>query len=108
MKAVSLVILSLVMLIVVGLGLDYFFGVTWYGFVGPKKEAVRREVFENTRSYNESKVQDLARYKLQYDQAESNTTKESIASYIQHSFANYPVDRLPAELRGFLRQVRGY
>ena len=34
-------------------------GVAWFGFFEPIKENVRREVFENTKSYVHGKIQDL-------------------------------------------------
>ena len=41
-----------------------------FKFFAPKYENVRREVFENTKSYTHGKIQDLAKYKDEYDKAE--------------------------------------
>lgn len=83
-------------------------GLKWKGFFAPKHENVRREVFKETRSYNEAKVQDLARYRLQYKQAEDAESKEAIASTIRIMFADYVADDIPAELYSFLKKIRGY
>jgi len=83
-------------------------GLKWKRFFAPKHENVRREVFKETRSYNESKVQDLARYRLQYQQAETAAKKEAIASTIRIMFADYNANDMPPELYSFLKKVRGY
>jgi len=80
------------------------YGLIHYKFFGPRFENVRREVFENTRSYNEAKVQDLAKYRLEYMRATSEE-KEALRSTIVIMFANYPIERLPTELQGFMREL---
>jgi len=83
-------------------------GLEWDKFFAPKHEAVRREVFKETRSYNESKLQDLAKFRLQYLEADNEESKLAIASTIKHMFADYDRSKLPTELSAFLYQIRGY
>ena len=83
-------------------------GLQWRRFFAPKHEEVRREVFEETRSFNEAKIQDLARYKLQYDKASDPADKEAIASAVRVMFADYDSSRLPAGLASFLKSIRSY
>lgn len=109
MKAIGYTLLGLVALaLVIALAfVAELGGLRWSRFFGPRKEAVRREVFRATRSYNESKTQDLARYRLQYLQADAGG-KAALASTIRIMFADYNADLLPRELAVFLFDVRGY
>ena len=80
-------------------------GLVTLGVFGPWREEIRRETFEETKSFNESKKQDLIRYRLQYLQAEANE-KEAIASTIRMMFADYDESKLEPELAEFLRDIK--
>jgi len=80
-------------------------GLSWKRFFAPKHENIRREVFEATRSYNEAKLQDLVRYRLQYERATTVEEKEILASAMRHMFANYDKNKLPYDLSLFLDQI---
>jgi hypothetical protein len=82
-------------------------GLKWERFFAPKHENVRREVFKATRSYNESKTQDLARFMHQHKLAD-DAERAAIESTIRVMFADYDRNLLPNELADFLHQVRGY
>jgi hypothetical protein len=84
-----------------------FFALYHYGFFAPKFENARRSVFESTRSYNQAKIQELAKYRLEYLKVDENG-KAAIAATIMHRFADYDDKRLPSELRNFLEKTRGY
>ena len=100
-------IIVIVLLIVLAFFMELG-GLEWNKFFAPKHEAVRREVFKETRSYNEAKLQDLAKYRLQYLEADNEASKSAIASTVKHMFADYDRSKLPTELSTFLYQVRGY
>ncbi len=75
-------------------------------FFGPKHENVRREIFENTKSYSHGKIQDLARY---YEQYSTNEDKDSIAELIKMQFADFDESVIHnSKLRNFLTSIRGY
>jgi hypothetical protein len=97
---------SLIAIVVIGCALSLG-GIYWYRFIEPKREEARREVFEETRSYNQGKIQQLAKYRMEYSTADEEG-KEIIASTIKHQFADFPIDHLPTELQNFLRTTRGY
>lgn len=81
-------------------------GIEWRGFFGPKRAAVEREIFRETRSYDEGMVQQLSRYRLQYVRAESQAEKDAIASTVRTMFAEYDPSKLPnSDLRNFLNEV---
>ena len=104
-KVVALSVLALVVLAVLAFGLEWA-GIKWAGYFGPKKEAVRREVFKETRSYNEGKEQELLKLRLEYLRADTEEEKEAIANTIRHKFADYDENLLTLELRAFLRKIK--
>lgn len=93
----------LVLLVLIGIT---FFKLGFYRFFKPKFENARREVFEETKSYNQAKFQDLLKYKLEHDRAETEEEEEAIAFTVRHRFADYDEDKLPAELKDFLKKMK--
>ena len=95
------------------LGLE-FIGLTWlvqgndfflYKAFAPKYEQVRRETFEQTKSYNQGMVQDLQRMQFEYIKADSEH-KEALATVILQVSADYPEDSMPPTLRQFVQQLK--
>ena len=80
----------------------------FYKRYAPKFQNVEREVFEQTKSYNEAKVQDLAKYKLEYEMNNDPNAKQALKMVIIQRFADYQSERLPGELGSFLTRMRGY
>lgn len=81
-------------------------GLGWQRFFGPKFEGVRRDVFKETRSYNEGKEQELLKLRREYLLADDQD-KPILASTIRHSFADYNEDLLDSqELRQFLKRIK--
>ncbi len=76
-----------------------------YRYFAPKQEAVRRQVFEQTKSYNQGMIQELQNMQFQYEQAD-DAHKAALASIILHRAADYDEERLPADLGQFIRQLR--
>jgi hypothetical protein len=90
------------------------FGLTWivpgndfllYRYFAPKQEAVRRQVFEQTKSYNQGMIQELQNMQFQYEQAD-DSHKAALASIILHRAADFDEDRLPTDLRAFIASLR--
>jgi hypothetical protein len=84
-------------------GNDFFL----YKFFAPKQEAVRRQVFEETKSYNQGMIQELQNMQFQYEQAKPEQ-RDALASIILHRAADYDPDRLPPDLRSFIMQLKMY
>lgn len=83
-----------------------FYQLGWMKFFNPKYENVKREVFENTKSYTHGKIQDLAKY---YDEYQQSEDKEAISAIIKMRFAEFPTDRIDNyKLKMFLTEMRGY
>ncbi len=99
------IISAVLLLIVLCFGATWL-GIEWRGFFGPKAADVEHKIFKKTRAYNEGKAQELAKYRHEYNMAETEKQKKSIASTVRHMFAEYDPESLPSqELRDFLREV---
>lgn len=84
------------------------FGLGMFGFFEPKKENIRREVFENTKSFTHGKTQQLAKYFEEHHKADSDS-KEAIRQLVKMNFADFPSENIRVDaLRSFLIQMRGY
>lgn len=90
------------------------FGLTWaaegnnfflYKFFAPKEEQVRREVFEQSKAYNQGMIQELQNMQFAYLQA-SKEQRPGLAAIILHRSADYDVNQLPPDLRAFINQLR--
>lgn len=77
----------------------------WNRYFGPKHEEVRRQVFEATRSYNQAKIQELSKHRLEYLRADDPNDKAAIASTVRIQFADYDPSGLPVELQQFLKEI---
>jgi hypothetical protein len=96
---------AILLSVIFGCGL-FSFG--YYKFFAPKYANVEREVFENTKSFNHGKVQDLVKYYEEYTKA-SIDEKESIRQLILMNFANFDSNKITnSALKSFLISQRGY
>lgn len=103
-KAILIFILILVTLTALSFGGEAM-GIWRMGIFEPMREDVKREVFENTRSFNEAAKQELTRYRLQYLKADDDNDKNAIASTVRIRFAGFPnTDQLQSELYSFLQE----
>lgn len=83
-------------------------GLGFFKFFEPKRENIRREIFENTKSYLHGVQQDLGKYYLEYQKADEDE-KNAIRATIQMRFAEVDVSRLQStQLQTFLTNMRGY
>jgi len=102
-KIVGLSLCALVVLFLLGL-----YGLGWMKFFEPKKENIRREIFEQTQSYTHGKIQDLAKYYDEYSKSDTSG-KEAIRQMIIMRFAEFDAEKIKsAKLRNFLTNTRGY
>mgnify|MGYP001575058376 CR=1 FL=1 len=76
-----------------------------YRYFAPKQEAVRRQVFEQTKSYNQGMIQELENMRFQYVQA-TPEQQAALASIILHRAADYDEDKLPPDLARFVAGLR--
>ena len=94
-------ILSLALLPWFFLGNDFFM----YKLFAPKYEQVRRETFEQTKSYNQGMIQELQNMQFEYVKADPQH-KPALSAIILHRSADFPIESLPFELRNFINDLR--
>jgi cytochrome c biogenesis factor len=75
-------------------------------FWGVRKENVKREVFEQTQSYVQGKIQELTKYRLEYNKAKDEDEREYYRETAITSMANVDENKLPADLRQFLNELK--
>lgn len=85
----------------ISMGNEFFL----YKFFVPKQEVVRREVFENTKSYKQGIAQEIQSYQVSYIVA-TDEQKIALGSLILHKIADYDESTFKPEIRVFLSQVR--
>ena len=73
-------------------------------FFAPKEAAVQREVFENTKAFQDGVKQELLSLQLEYIKAPS-ADKQAIATIIKHKAAQVDTANFPADLRVFLNSL---
>ena len=95
----SLIALSLVAFAIEGT--DFFL----YKTFAPSREAVRREVFEQSKAYRDGLMQELYSAQIDYAKASTPQQKQAIRSLVLHDVAGFSGD-LPPDLDGFVRTVR--
>lgn len=95
-----------VLVIVLGLswifsGNDFFL----YKYFAPKQEQVRREVFEQSKAYNQGMIQELQNMQFEYIKADSAHQK-ALASIILHRAADFDQEKLPTNLKEFVQKLK--
>jgi hypothetical protein len=99
-------VIVVIMITIISMGL---FDLQWSEFYKPRKENIKREVFENTQSYVHGKTQALSKYYFEYQNSNDEIEKTAIASMVRMQFSEFNADQLNSpQLRGFLSQIRGY
>ncbi|MBX4204562.1 MAG: hypothetical protein KW788_00030 [Candidatus Doudnabacteria bacterium] len=106
-KIIGYTVLFLVVVMALGWliqGNDFFM----YKFWAPKQEAVRRQVFEQTRSFNQGMVQELENMEADYMKTKDPEAKAALASIILHRASGYNLDDpiVPADLRSFISKLK--
>lgn len=103
MKAIILSVIGILSLIWIVQGNDFFM----YRFFGLKYENARREIFEQSKAYNQGMIQELQNMQFEYVKA-TPSQQESLASIILHRTADFDLDQeqVPEDLRQFVRSLR--
>ena len=110
MKEFGVGVLLIVAVIAVFLGIgwlaegnDFFM----YKVFAPKYENTRRQVFENSRAFNQGMVQELENMQFEYTKAKPED-KNALASIILHRASGYNMDDpiVPASLRAFVAELK--
>jgi hypothetical protein len=102
--AVVLVIVAILGLTWIAQGNDFFM----YQYFAPKYEGARRQVFEQTRSFNQGMVQELQNMQFDYVKEKDPKAKAALASVILHRVSGYNLNDpiVPADLREFIEGLK--
>lgn len=73
-----------------------------YRVFGPPSESVRRQVFEETKSYRDGTRSDFDNLYVQYQAAHTQEEKLAILSVIRHRTNHVPRELIPEEIRNVL------
>jgi hypothetical protein len=76
-----------------------------YKVFAPQQEAVRREVFEQSKAYNQGMIQELQNMQFEYVKA-TPSQQAALSSLILHRVADYDENQLPSDLHSFIQQLR--
>jgi len=73
-------------------------------YFAPRQEALRREVYEESKSYRDGTIRDLDNLRLEWMRAEG-AHKTAIAATARHRAADFPRDELPERVREWLGEI---
>ena len=94
---------GIIIVLIIIMGLALWFPIIRFTML--TYQNIRREVFLETRSYNEGKMQELVKYRHEYLISNNEVERQAIISILRHSFAEYDKSKLPEDLRKFLEEV---
>jgi len=103
-KGLGIVLGSIVFILCISwifTGNDFFL----YKYFAPKQESVRREVFEQSKAYNQGMIQELQNMQFEYEKADS-AHQTALASIILHRAADYDENKMPTDLRDFIQKLK--
>jgi len=85
-------------------GNDFFV----YKVFAPRQEAVRRSVFEKTRSFNQGMVQELENMQFKYLETSDAEARAALADVILHRASGYDMsdDSVSPSLRSFVQKLK--
>jgi hypothetical protein len=87
----------------IGWGLTYH-DLIFTSFFAPKYENVRRNTFEQSKSFRTGAVQELQNMQFEYIMA-APEHKKALADIIRHRALEVPADAMPANLQYFISNL---
>ncbi|MEG2289580.1 MAG: hypothetical protein RSC24_06395 [Clostridium sp.] len=74
--------------------------------VGTEYKNIKREQFEESKSYVHGKIEDLQRYKRELDKAEDEVERQALIMHIQDEFATFDPNKIDNKnLKDFLNDI---
>ena len=73
-------------------------------FFAPKYENVRRNTFEQSKSFRTGAVQELQNMQFEYIRSDAEH-KKALADIIRHRAAEVPADAMPSDLQSFISNL---
>jgi hypothetical protein len=87
----------------IGWGIAYH-DLIFTSFFAPKYENVRRNTFEQSKSFRTGAVQELQNMQFEYIKA-SPEHKKALADIIRHRALEVPADAMPTDLQSFISNL---
>ena len=108
-KAIFIGFISLIGILVLAFGLEYF-NLVSYRFFGIRYEDNRRNIYENSQSYVEGKKMDINKQMLEFKTSRDEISRKAIKNMVAHQFAEFNEDspkyNLTSEQRDFLKDMK--
>lgn len=96
----------LALLVIAGLGFyTNSLDLGLFKFFGPKREAVKREIFEQSKEYQHGTIQELDKMRLEYIRTKDLDVKGAIASRALRMTAEFDKSNLPPDIRFWLEEI---
>lgn len=93
-------------LIMVSMGIIDVSGILWESKIGVWRANVDRNIFEQTKSYNQGQIQQLERYHHEWITSDS-IGKKAIEATVRSQFSDFNQNNISDPvLYGFLRDIR--
>lgn len=106
--AMKMVVAGFVGLLVL-FGLAFAFGAFdnfYASTIGKQRVDIQREVFEHSKPYVHGKIDDLAKYKREYERATTPEEKKQVRAWVLDEFANFDKNLIEnRSLRNFLEEM---
>ena len=99
------IVFVIVLLGAIAFGLRYL-AYSNTAFFAPRNEAIRRDVMIQSRAYSEASIREMYNFQRQYLAATTETEKNAIKAMARHVASGYDINRLPADLQGFVRSIQ--
>ncbi len=71
----------------------------------PAEESLRRDVYEESKSYIDGTIRDLDNLRLQWLGADNDVQKGALASVATQRASDFPRDELPERIREWLLEI---
>lgn len=104
-KVVFITFVAILILFVLPLGLGLY-GNLYNSIIGTGKANIDRNIQKNSKSYTEGTVNDLVRYKAEYDKSKDQKVKESIIDEVLITAGNFDTTRIEnANLKRWVESI---
>lgn len=103
MKPIFAFVGGVIGLSALGWGIAYH-DLIFTSFFAPKFEEVRRNTFEQSKSFRDGSVTELQNMQFEYIKA-SPEHKKALADVIRHRAAEVPADAMPTDLQNFISNL---
>lgn len=82
-----------------------FLGIEYYRLYKPRQQAAEREVWQETPSYVNGKIEQLGKMKREYETSDDPVARKAIRNEALNAALTVDRDTLPPALRGWLTQM---